>query len=156
MWRKNRSSPPSGSDCYGIDLNRNYDVVGFGIGASSYPCSDNYMGEGAATQPEVIAASNVVLRVKPQVSISLHSYGQKWLTSWGYTTRPATDNDKLIDLGKRAAKAMKAVHGRKYDVETAAGFYPAVMRFINHAITNAIETIALLLYSLCEERVTTL
>ena len=77
MWRKNRSSPPSGSDCYGIDLNRNYDVVGFGIGASSYPCSDNYMGEGAATQPEVIAASNVVLRVKPQVSISLHSYG-KW------------------------------------------------------------------------------
>ena len=78
MWRKNRSSPPSGSDCYGIDLNRNYDVVGFGIGASSYPCSDNYMGEGAATQPEVIAASNVVLRVKPQVSISLHSYG-KWI-----------------------------------------------------------------------------
>ena len=48
------------------------------IGASSYPCSDNYMGEGAATQPEVIAASNVVLRVKPQVSISLHSYG-KWI-----------------------------------------------------------------------------
>jgi hypothetical protein len=36
------------------------------------------MGEGAATQPEVIAASNVVLRVKPQVSISLHSYG-KWI-----------------------------------------------------------------------------
>jgi len=125
LWRKNRSSPPPGSDCYGIDLNRNYDVVGFGIGASSYPCAENYMGEEAATQPEVIAASNVVLRVKPQVSISLHSYGQKWLTSWGYTTRPATDNDKLIDLGKRAAKAMKAVHGREYDVETAAGFYPA-------------------------------
>ena len=78
MWRKNRSSPPPGSDCYGIDLNRNYDVVGFGIGASSYPCAENYMGEGAATQPEVIAASNVVLRVRPQVSISLHSYG-KWI-----------------------------------------------------------------------------
>jgi hypothetical protein len=29
LWRKNRSSPPPGSDCYGIDLNRNYDVVGF-------------------------------------------------------------------------------------------------------------------------------
>ena len=37
LWRKNRSLPPPGSDCYGIDLNRNYDVVGFGIGASSYP-----------------------------------------------------------------------------------------------------------------------
>ena len=51
--------------------------------------------------------------------------GQKWLTSWGYTTQPAEDNDKLIDLGERAAKAMKAVHGRVYEVEPAAGFYPA-------------------------------
>ena len=39
--------------------------------------------------------------------------------------QPATDNDKLIDLGKRAVKAMKAVHGREYDVEPAAGLYPA-------------------------------
>ena len=26
LWRKNRRPPPSGSACYGIDLNRNYDV----------------------------------------------------------------------------------------------------------------------------------
>ena len=38
--------------------------------------AENYMGDRAATQPEVIAASNVVLRVKPQVSMSLHSYGK--------------------------------------------------------------------------------
>ena len=24
MWRKNRRPPPEGSDCYGVDLNRNY------------------------------------------------------------------------------------------------------------------------------------
>ena len=76
LWRKNRSSPPAGSNCFGVDLNRNYDVTGYSIGASKFSCDDNYMGEEPATQPEVIAASNVVLRVKPQVSISLHSYGK--------------------------------------------------------------------------------
>merc|ERR1719400_1721499 len=29
MWRKNRSPPPSGSNCYGVDLNRNWEVIGF-------------------------------------------------------------------------------------------------------------------------------
>jgi len=27
LWRKNRSLPPAGSNCYGVDLNRNYDVI---------------------------------------------------------------------------------------------------------------------------------
>jgi len=26
LWRKNRRPPPAGGTCYGIDLNRNYDV----------------------------------------------------------------------------------------------------------------------------------
>ena len=43
MWRKNRSPPPSGSRCYGTDLNRNWDVIGFGAGAtSSNPCAETY------------------------------------------------------------------------------------------------------------------
>ena len=43
MWRKNRSPPPPGSRCYGVDLNRNWDVIGFGAGAtSSNPCSETY------------------------------------------------------------------------------------------------------------------
>lgn len=43
MWRKNRSPPPSGSSCWGVDLNRNWDVIGFGLGVvSSNPCSETY------------------------------------------------------------------------------------------------------------------
>ena len=57
MWRKNRSlnhlfslknvysrsPPPPGSNCYGVDLNRNWDVLGFGLGVvSSNPCSETY------------------------------------------------------------------------------------------------------------------
>ena len=55
----------------------------------------------------------------------LLTLGQKWLTSWGYTTQRALDNDKLIDFGLRVTKDIAAVHGRQYDVETAAGLYPA-------------------------------
>merc|ERR1712223_937033 len=76
MWRKNRKNPPAGSQCYGIDLNRNYDVVGFGIGASEDPCSDSYSGKKARSEPEVIAASDVVMQHSNhiRVSLSLHSY----------------------------------------------------------------------------------
>ena len=43
MWRKNRSPPPPGSNCYGVDLNRNWDVIGFGLGVvSNNPCSEVY------------------------------------------------------------------------------------------------------------------
>ena len=77
MWRKNRSVPPPGSNCYGIDLNRNYDVVGFGVGASTDPCSESYKGIKPNTEAEVRAASDVVMRHKDniRVSLSFHSYG---------------------------------------------------------------------------------
>jgi murein tripeptide amidase MpaA len=97
IWRKNRAKERQfqfkgifsfflnliigifnlGPECYGVDLNRNYDVVGFGIGASSNPCSNVYKGKTANSEPEVKAASNVILRNKDKLkaSISLHSYG---------------------------------------------------------------------------------
>ena len=37
--------PLKGSECFGIDLNRNYDVIGFGVGASTDPCAENYKGK---------------------------------------------------------------------------------------------------------------
>ena len=43
----------SGSLCYGVDLNRNWDVVGFGVGASKNPCQETYQGTGPNSEPEV-------------------------------------------------------------------------------------------------------
>jgi len=127
LWRKNRRRPTSDNQCFGVDLNRNFDVIGFGVGASNQSCSDSYSGPFAASEPEVKAAAGVVMRHRNniRVSLSLHSYGQKWLTSWGFTTQPAMDNDKLIDLGRRASEAMKSVNGREYEVEAAGAMYPA-------------------------------
>lgn len=128
MWRKNRAPPPSRSTCYGVDLNRNYDVVGYGVGATRDPCKETYQGAGRNTEPEVIAATNVVMRLKDvaRVSLSFHSYGQLWLTSWGYKSQLPVDNDKMVRLGQKAAEAIKASSGREYTVG-AAGliFYPA-------------------------------
>jgi hypothetical protein len=66
-----------GSSCYGVDLNRNYDVVGFGVRGSANPCDESYKGETPNSEPEVKAASNVVMRNKDKLkaSLSFHSYG---------------------------------------------------------------------------------
>ena len=43
MWRKN-TVPIPGSSCIGVDINRNF-PEGYGIGASTNPCSEVYQGE---------------------------------------------------------------------------------------------------------------
>ena len=60
LWRKNRRRPTSDNQCFGVDLNRNFDVIGFGVGASNQSCSDSYSGPFAASEPEVKAAAGVV------------------------------------------------------------------------------------------------
>jgi murein tripeptide amidase MpaA len=84
MWRKNRAAPPLGSKCFGVDLNRNYDVIGYGVGASRNPCSDQYEGRKPNSEPEVAAASSVVQRHRDniRVSLSLHSYGTIYFIGW--------------------------------------------------------------------------
>ena len=37
-----RRPAPAGSSCIGVDLNRNWNVTGFGVGASTNPCSEVY------------------------------------------------------------------------------------------------------------------
>ena len=43
LWRKN-TVPIPGSSCIGVDINRNF-PEGYGIGASTNPCSEVYQGE---------------------------------------------------------------------------------------------------------------
>ena len=68
----------AGSSCVGVDLNRNWNVTGFGIGASTDPCSEVYQGMEANSEPEVIAATSTLDSLKDNVraSISFHSYGK--------------------------------------------------------------------------------
>ena len=126
MWRKNRSPPPSGSSCYGVDLNRNWDVVGFGLGASSNPCSDTYRGTKPNSEPETQAVAATIEKYKDNIRIYLtfHSYGQAWLTSWGYKTQLPVDHEKLVKLGREAADAIKCVtSSRSYRVGSGGAIF---------------------------------
>ena len=50
MWRKNRQENP-GSDCAGVDLNRNFPLA-FGTASSSNPCDEDFRGTNAFSEKE--------------------------------------------------------------------------------------------------------
>nr|XP_045623900.1 carboxypeptidase B-like isoform X1 [Procambarus clarkii] len=128
MWRKNRRQIP-GSDCDGVDLNRNWDFQ-FGVGASHNPCSEVYQGAHAFSEPETQALSNVMLQVnrtgKLMLVLVLHSYGQLLMYPFGHTTDSAPNTPAMQRLGDIFAKSAKESHGTVYDVaNSAAGLYYA-------------------------------
>ena len=73
-----------------------FDAVG--PGTSSDPCSENYRGRHPFSEPETLAMSNFLWRVRPRLEIylSLHSYGQYWLTPWGFTYRVPSDYRHMV------------------------------------------------------------
>jgi len=113
--------------CYGVDLNRNWDTIGFGLGATSTnPCRETYRGSEPSSEPETKAVATALLAIKDKVRIylSFHSYGQYWLTSWGYKTSLPLDNDKLVRLGRQAVEAIQCVTpNRRYTIGSAGAIF---------------------------------
>ena len=71
----------TGSDCYGVDLMRNFNTSGFGIGASSDSCTDTFKGPYKNSEPETKVAYKEILdnARNIRVSLSLHSIGKQLL-----------------------------------------------------------------------------
>ncbi len=140
---------PAGSDCVGVDLNRNWPAPGFGVGASDNPCTDIYHGDKQGSQPEVKAAVKNLLKLRERVraSLSVHSYGKrqlithscvrptrqpvvlragsKWLIPWGYKNQTSFDEVKMRRLGDEAVRAMEKINGREYEVGAAGLLFQA-------------------------------
>ena len=57
---------------------RNFDVAGFGVGASSDPCSNTYKGSHKSSEIETRIASKEILdnARNIRVALSLHSIGK--------------------------------------------------------------------------------
>ncbi|MGV9678866.1 M14 family zinc carboxypeptidase [Nocardia sp. NPDC003482] len=93
MWRKNRSYN-AGTDCRGVDLNRNYDFLfDSGIGTSSSPCDSNiYRGPYAFSEPET---RNIRWLLNTFMHISgvldMHSYSEVIGHPWGDDDNQTTD-----------------------------------------------------------------
>lgn len=85
-------------------------------GSSTNPCSDTYAGPSADSELETKAVENVILG-KPDfwdAYLTIHTYGQYWLTSWSYTTAYPPDYSDLKLAADKGAAALKALHGTQY------------------------------------------
>ncbi|XP_076589166.1 carboxypeptidase A1-like [Chaetodon auriga] len=114
MWRKTRKPIP-GSNCVGVDPNRNWEV-GFGKAfADSIPCSETYHGPSANSESEV---KSIVDFVKShgniKAFISIHSHSQMLMYPHGYTWTPAKDQAELHDLAQRAITDLASLYGTQY------------------------------------------
>merc|ERR1711970_715825 len=127
LWRKNRRKNADGT--YGVDLNRNWDNHWGEGGASTTPSATDYQGPSVASEPEVKACQNYIMKhMKHRVAgIDFHSYGDMILRSKGWESKPSKDESMLRKMGADMRVAIKkAKHGEHsvYKSEKAAGLYP--------------------------------
>ncbi|XP_068446845.1 carboxypeptidase O-like [Clinocottus analis] len=121
LWRKNRSPGPSGCNCTGVDLNRNFNANWGSIGVSSNCSSDIYCGTQPASEPETHAVTYFVGTRKEDFLcfLTIHSYSQLLLVPYGNPNFTASNYDELMKVGLAAAAVIKSVHGMNYTVGTS-------------------------------------
>jgi hypothetical protein len=113
------SRPPTSTNQFGVDMNRNATWAWGGVGSSSTACSQTYRGVSAASEPETVAQQNLfnsLFRDQRGANrtdaapadatgtfISYHSYAGLTLYPWGDTSTDAPNNAKLRALAARMA-----------------------------------------------------
>lgn len=109
LWRKTRR-PNKNMLCYGADPNRNWDLQFAEFGASSNPCSPNYAGDFAFSEPEMKQLSEFVPKIPNLVAyFDFHSYGQLLMTPFANTLERPGNFDDLQAIGKLALEALEAM-----------------------------------------------
>lgn len=121
MWRKNMRRFSEGY-CFGVDLNRNADYAWNTGGSSSNPCSETYHGTKPASEPEIVAVQNALKESASSIVqyISLHSYGNYWLTSFG-SIDPKTkrcvvskEDPEMLRVANAAANAIEKQYNTRW------------------------------------------
>ncbi|KAA0189474.1 hypothetical protein HAZT_HAZT010746 [Hyalella azteca] len=127
LWRKNRR-PIASNRCVGVDLNRNFGVDFGGKGASQFPCSDEYHGTSAFSEPETRALRDAVNDAGERLKayVSLHSYRQSILLPWAHSPKSHANAQNLTNMAHGIARAISELRGTKFEVDTAwFNLYPA-------------------------------
>ncbi|XP_063286159.1 carboxypeptidase O-like [Pelobates fuscus] len=121
LWRKSRSRHENGT-CYGVDLNRNFDINWCARGSSTNCSIDSFCGTAPASEPETKAVVDFIEKKKADIIsyLTIHSYGQLILTSYGYTTELPRNYNEMIKVAQMAATELKKKHGMDYTVGTFA------------------------------------
>ncbi|XP_053949939.1 carboxypeptidase B [Anastrepha ludens] len=115
LWRKNRSSSPS-SNCFGVDLNRNFNINWNGRGSSTNPCSDTYRGKTPASELETQAVVNFLTKRKHNLEayLTYHSYGQFVVYPWAYKAAKVKDAAALQRVGNTVVERILKKTGAIY------------------------------------------
>ena len=82
------------------DLNRNFGFHWNEGGSSALACSETYHGGSAFSQAESQNVRDFINSIASQtrVYLTFHTYGQYWLTPWGYTAELPSDYTELVGL----------------------------------------------------------
>lgn len=111
-WRKNRVD--NGDGTYGVDLNRNYDYMWGGAGASDASYSGTYRGPEPFSENETRGIRDFVQQHDFIFSISYHTSGQLILYPWGYTYNESEDDDILHAVAVEMANLITNKAGSAY------------------------------------------
>ncbi|KAI7800472.1 carboxypeptidase B2 isoform X3 [Triplophysa rosa] len=116
MWRKNRSVLKEGSECVGVDLNRNFDARWCTKGASNDPCDPTYCGQYPESEPEAQAVAKFLRSHKDTVKlyISIHSYSQMLLFPYSCSYDEAPNHNELLELTKEASTKIRRYYRNHY------------------------------------------
>jgi carboxypeptidase T len=121
-WRKNRRPAPPKvlPECRGVDINRNYDFLwdyhklcssSFVTLTSYNPCSYQYHGESAFSEPETRNARWIVEKfTNTRFFIDLHSYGPQILYRWGDCKDQTDDPD--MNFKNPAYNKLRGIDGQ--------------------------------------------
>ncbi len=116
----NCSNPPTSSNQFGVDLNRNSSFKWGTVNPPTEPrCGQTYPGPSATSEPETAALQNLILSLFPDqrgpndsdaapltttgTMLSLHSYSDLVLWPWGWVDSPAPNASELSLIGRKYA-----------------------------------------------------
>jgi len=127
----------------GTDANRNWGYQWNTGGSSPDPCSDTYMGSEAFSEVENRNVRDFLWEHKDNIKFynTLHSYSQLVLLPWGWGYEQPDNIDDLEEVGLLGADALKAVHGKTYEVGCIPAFY---IQPVGAALTGPWEKLAYL------------
>ncbi|OAA34208.1 carboxypeptidase [Metarhizium rileyi] len=139
MWRKNRQTT-TGSNCLGLDINRNWPYMWDQPGSSTNPCGETFRGSSEGDAPETRALSKFLQDVKNaqglKLYIDIHSYSQLFMTPYGYSCDAKRSNDdELQSLAKGATDAIYSVHNVRFE-------YGPICTTVYQASGNSVDYVA--------------
>ena len=118
-WRKNRQVN-TGSNCIGIDLNRNWDADWNGLeSTSNSACSDIYVGTFPFSATEASVLKNYMESIPNLLGhLDIHSYSALVLGPWSYTNEQSPDHAEIVSLGTTMKDAISNTNAYPFEFGT--------------------------------------